>query len=243
MATVSFKRGAAAQAAPKQEEETQMPAVVVHHHPTGATTVAAASPAVPIPGLDGEFTAADITKPFLSVVSKQSKIMDTHPEFMGKFLYDKTHCLGDVIRVIVVGMKKYYEEQLEEDDRDSIPQRWDTSAEAKASGLQYRDVADIDLVIEDQTNELSDLARFEHKGKFYLPARTTVRGGAYRNTIGIILRDVTGWLGRVFHSGYYEWTTEKKSNDRTTWYVPVVKADGRVPEDLRERFRQEFGLA
>jgi len=240
MATVSFKRGAAA-AAPKQEEETQTAAVAVRE--PAAVAVSGSAGAAPIPGLDGEFTAADITKPFLSVVSKQSKIMDTHPEFMGKFLYDKTHCLGDQIRVIVVGMKKYYEEQLEEDDRDSIPQRWDSSAEAKASGLQYRDVADIDLVIEDQTNELSDLARFEHKGKYYLPARTTVRGGAYRNTVGIILRDVTGWLGRVFHSGCYEWTTEKKSNDRTTWYVPVVKADGKVPEDLRERFRQEFGLA
>jgi len=240
MATVSFKRGAAA-AAPKQEEETQTAAIAVRE--PAKVAVCGSAGAAPIPGLDGEFTAADITKPFLSVVSKQSKIMDTHPEFMGKFLYDKAHCLGDQIRVIVVGMKKYYEEQLEEDDRDSIPQRWDSSAEAKASGLQYRDVADIDLVIEDQTSELSDLARFEHKGKFYLPARTTVRGGAYRNTIGIILRDVTGWLGRVFHSGFYEWTTEKKSNDRTTWYVPVVKADGRVPEDLRERFRQEFGLA
>jgi hypothetical protein len=238
MATVSFKKGAAP-ASPKQEE-AQTAAVAVREQ---AGPVAAASAgAAQIAGLDGEFGQADIAKPFLSVVSKQSKVMDTHPEFMGKFLYDKQHCLGDVIRVVIFGMRKYYEEQLEEDDRDSIPQRWDSSAEAKASGLQFRDVCDIDLVIEDQTAELSDLARFEHKGKYYLPARTTVRGGAYRNTVGILLRDASGWLGKVLHSGFYEWSTEKKSNDRTTWYVPVVKADGKVPEDLRERFRQEFGV-
>jgi hypothetical protein len=239
MATVSFKKGAAP-ASPKQEE-APVAAVAVREQ-AGPVAAAGSAGAAQIAGLDGEFGQADIAKPFLSVVSKQSKIMDTHPEFMGKFLYDKTHCLGDVIRVIVFGMRKYYEEQLEEDDRDSIPQRWDSSAEAKASGLQFRDVCDIDLVIEDQTAELSDLARFEHKGKYYLPARTTVRGGAYRNTVGILLRDASGWLGKVLHSGFYEWSTEKKSNDRTTWYVPVVKADGKVPEDLRERFRQEFGV-
>lgn len=233
MPTVSFSRAKAA--APVVEAEP------VASTSTAVATIDAAPPPAPYvqsKQLEGEFSSRDLATPYLGIGQKTSKTTDDHPEWVGKWIYDKATCLGDTVKAVAIRMRKYYEEVTEYDSGD-IPQRWRSAAEAEASGLEFRDVADIDLLIEAETEH--DCA-IELAGKLYLPARLTVRSSSYKGVVGVIMRDLKGWLKADLASGYYEISTKKVTTPKNSWYVPTLSTAGKVPEDLRAAIASEFDV-
>lgn len=226
MATISFAK-AAPKAAEPTKTETPKPETAV------ATTPKASLPALAVsaPQLAGEFTRTDVATPYLSLGQKTGKLTDEHPEWMGKYVYDKADLLGDQIRVVVAAITKRYEEDLPF-GTEEIPRRYDTKAAADAEGVQVRDVADIDLLIEVE-GVPAEKATIEVDGKAYAPARYTVRSSAYGAMVKILLKDYSGWLKGNFHNGHYLIGTEKRTGPKGSWFVPRLKPDGQTSDALR----------
>jgi hypothetical protein len=190
--------------------------------------------------IQGEFTARDMAIPYLNLGQKSGTMCDNHPDWIGGFVYDKSSFLGNEIRIVVGRLKKRYEEVLEFGSPE-IPQQFDTIAAAQAAGIEVRDVAEIDVLVE-CNRDMEQFAMFEADGKAYAPARYVVRSSAYGRTVGIILKDLAGWLKNDLPSGFYAMTTEKRSGNGNSWFVPKLAAAGKVSEDLRNVIREKFGV-
>lgn len=179
---------------------------------------------------EGEFTAADIKLPYLTICQKSGNLMDSHPEWLGKWVYDKAASLGDTISVVFFKVKKFYLENLPFGS-DTIPRRFDTAAEAAEANCNVVDVAELDCLIEvaddfDGGKKIGD--------KSYIIARYTVRSTAYGATVRVLVKDSAMRLNNNLPSGQYKLKTEKKTNGSNSWYAPVLMADGKSPEDLQE---------
>lgn len=238
MATVSFnKKTKAPPAATQTAEQTNTPqtGALTATAPAAVSTSLAQSPQI-----QGEFTARDMAIPYLNLGQKSGTMCDDHPDWVGKFIYDKSTCLGEEIRVVVCRLKKRYEEATEFGSAE-IPQTFDTIAAAQEAGVEVRDVAEIDLLIECD-DETEQFAMLEADGKSWAPARYVVRSSAYGRTVGIVLKDLAGWLKNDLASGLYVMTAEKRSGNGNSWFVPKLATDGKVGENLRNSIREKFGV-
>lgn len=239
MATVSFnKKQPAPAAATQTAAATNTPqAGLILTAPPAAAPVAALAQS---PQIQGEFTARDMAIPFLNLGQKSGTMCDENPDWVGKFVYDKAFCLGADIRIVVVRLKKRYEE-VTEFGSSEIPQTFDTYAAAQAAGVEVRDVAEIDLLVE-TTPEIEEMAMVEDGETSFAPARYVVRSSAYGRTVGIILKDLAGWLKNDLSSGFYKVTSEKRTGNGNSWFTPKMATDGKVSETLRAVIREKFGV-
>lgn len=226
MSTISFKKAAPVATQPTKTE-TPKPATAV------ATTPKASLPALPMtsPQLSGEFTRNDVATPYLSLGQKTGDLTDEHPDWLGKWIYDKADCLGTSIKIVVAALTKRYEEDLPY-GTEEIPRRYDTKAAADADGVQVRDVADIDLFVE-VGEELAGKATVEADGQCYVPVRYTVRSSAYGATVKILLKDYAGWLQGDLRNGHYIMEAEKRTGPKGSWFAPKLKPAGPTSEALR----------
>lgn len=210
--------------------------------PTPATAVAitpkATLPALPMttPQLTGEWTRNDVATPYLSLGQKTGELTDEHPDWLGKWIYNKQDCLGDSINAVFAFITKRYEEDLEFGSED-IPRRYDRKADADAEGVQVRDIADLDLFIE-VGEEMADKATIEADGKYYAPVRYTVRSTAYGATVKILLKDYAGWLKGDLRNGLYVIEAEKRTGPKGSWFAPKLKPAGPTSDALKEALAQ-----
>lgn len=231
MSTVSFKR---AQELPIEQQQTApVRELAVAHPPETAV-------AVPMtfsnPALEGEFSAHDMGIPYLSIMGPTSKGFTEHVDWLGHWVYDKQYDLGATIRVVFLKMRKYYQEKLEYDS-DEIPQKWSTIAEARAAGVEHIECAELDMLV-----DVNGTAAVESGMVGNLaPARLTVQSTKYGRTVGVLLKDLAGWLKNDLSSGYYMMATEKKTNGKNTWYVPKLTTNGKVEADVRAEIKANFG--
>lgn len=193
------------------------------------TTELVAKMAMPS-AFEGEFTAADMKIPYLTLCQKSGNLMDEHPEWLGKWVYDKAASLGDKISVIFFRVKKFYVEALPYGS-DTMPRRFETLAEAREAGAEVQDVAELDLLVEvpadfDGGKKIGD--------KTYALARYTARSSAYGATVRILVKDTSLRLNGNLASGKYSMKAEKKTNGSNSWYAPVLSADGFAPEEVQE---------
>jgi len=210
--------------------------------------VAAPRPAAGLPTkfsgqqLEGEFSSRDMRIPRLQLGAKSGKLTDEHPEWIGHFIYDGAHNLGKSVTMVVVKIRKYYEENLEFGS-DEIPRRFDKKEQADAEGCAVRDVADVDMLVEvPDSDPVSDQGLIHLDKKAYLPARYTVRSTAYGNLVGILLKDWAGWLAQDLSSGIYTMSSEKRANSMNSWFVPALKTGGKIPAKLRAEITDKFGV-
>lgn len=213
-------------------------------------------PAEPTPQIQGDLSGARANIPFLSLGQKSSKFCDENPGLIGKWVFDKdtqvfppqepkayspelNRTLGaDSLLCIFTGMRVQYEEVVEFGG-GIIPTIWDTVAEAKASGMEFRERATIDLLVAfDREHDLSvDIA-----GLQFLPARFVARSTAFGKVAGVILRDFVPRLGKDLCSGLYELLPSKVVGKQNTYYVPVTKPAGKVTAGLRTAIKEMFGV-
>lgn len=199
------------------------------------TTALAAPIGVPS-AFEGEFTAADMRIPYLAICQKSGKMMDENPDWLGQFIYDKSAALGKKITVVFFKVRKFYLEDLPYGS-DGIPQKFNTVAEAREAGVDFVDVAELDCLIEvpadfDGADEI--------EGKFYIPARYTVRSTAYAATVKILVKDVSLRLKGNLASGLYTIDVEKKTNGSNSWFAPKLSAAGTTPEAVQEYISNHF---
>ncbi len=236
-----FKEPAAAQSAPAAEQTPTMAMVPIPKDPAPPNPVTAGPPQVCFPQLGGEFTPADAAIPYLALGQKSGMLTEDHPDRVGQFIFDKTLPLGRELNVIVCRMRKFYEEKTEYGGSE-IPRRFDKAAEASEANVGVQEVAEIDLLIEATSEAAQEHAVLDHAGQSFLAARYTVRSSAYRSAAGIIYRDYQGWLKRDLASGFYHISAAKRTGHGNTWYVPVLKTNGKVPAELRAKIKDTLGV-
>lgn len=195
----------------------------------------AAQMAVPS-AFEGEFTAADVRIPYLSICQKTGNLMDEHPDWLGQFIYDKAAALGKTINVVFFKVKKYFEESVPYGS-ESIPQKFDTLAEARAAGVEFKDCANLDLLIE---VPLDFDGAEEVDGKGWLPARYTVRSTAYGATVKVLMKDTSFRLKGNLASGLYKIEVEKKTNGSNSWFAPKLIANGFSSQNLQDFISSRF---
>ena len=192
------------------------------------------------PQLEGEFTARDVAVPRLKLGQKTGAATDENPDLIGKWIFDGVINLGTTVGVIVTRISKYYMEDVEYGS-DVKPQIFKKHSDAVAAGVLVKDVADIDLLIEVPAD--ADLpSAVLLNGKEYAAARYTVQSSAYGRTVGILLRDLGGWLKGDFASGSYTMDAVKKTDGKNSWFTPSLKAANPNSPELRSAIREAFGI-
>jgi len=211
--------------------------------PAPATTTALAAPATPASGIEGELDQRDIRLPRFNVVNPTSKLCTEQDFPAGAIVFEKEVTLfekgADQLDAVVLRLKKVYQQKLPFDG-DERPQVFDTSKEveenggttkyskeAEEDGRFYQSVAHIVLAVR-APNDLpaEELYRFshEHGGANWAVGIITVAGSGYTNFAVPVINKVFGALKSVgISGGFWGLGTEKRSNDKNTWYVPVAK--------------------
>lgn len=222
MATVSFKPAAT------PAESTEIVSG------PGTTALDCARKLPQCSGLVGDFSYADINVPYLSIVQKTGQVFDAHPEWLGHWLFDKQHSLGNVVQGIPLKMKKLYEADVEFGS-NTIPAKFESEAKAKASGLPYVTLAEIDVLIR-LPESLAEWAQIDD----WAPARYIVRRTAFRACVGTLLKDLAGYLRGNLRSGIYLWRVEKRVSDKNSYYVPSIQTETKTPVELLTRIDDMF---
>lgn len=208
------------------------------------------------PQLAGDWGGATEATPELRLSQKTSKYCEEGPlqgQF-GKWTYAKELVLGlpedpktyspeltrtlakDSVLVIVCQAAIMYEEQTEYGD-GNIPERWRTASEARASGLAFREVGIIDMLVafEGEHEQLLAIG-----GKGFLKARFYAKKSAFRDVAARIAADARTWLKGDLASGFYELGIEKLTGPKGAYWVAKAKSAGKVPEALRAAIKAEF---
>lgn len=195
--------------------------------------------------MDGEFSNQDIAVPFLKIGQKTSSGVDDNPAMIGAFVWGDGLVLGkDPMPVVFLRMSKYYMEKVAYGEAQ-IPKKWRLRAEADAAGVEYEEHGILELLIEVPKAKVSELEEFiclSVGDTDFLAARMDVKTRAYRNTIGVLLRDKDNWLKGFFYNGKYTIATDKRTDGKNTWFVPTIKACGPTAKDLQDEIRTRFGI-
>jgi hypothetical protein len=204
---------------------------------TTPETNAVVSAVIGVPSaFEGEFTAADRKVPYLAICQKSGNMMDENPTWLGNFVYDKMHCLGNKLNVIFFKCKKSYVEDLPYGS-EGFPQKFNTIAESREAGVAVQEVGELDCLIE---VPLDFDGAEEIEGKGYIPARYTVRSTAYGATVRILVKDVNLRLKGVLSSGMYTLAIEKKTNGSNSWFAPKLSPNGPTPEAVQNFITDNF---
>jgi len=204
---------------------------------TAPETNAVVSAVIGVPSaFEGEFTAADRKVPYLAICQKSGNMMDENPTWLGNFVYDKMHCLGNKLNVIFFKCKKSYVEDLPYGS-EGFPQKFNTIAESREAGVAVQEVGELDCLIE---VPLDFDGAEEIEGKGYIPARYTVRSTAYGATVRILVKDVNLRLKGVLCSGMYTLAIEKKTNGSNSWFAPKLSPNGPTPEAVQNFITDNF---
>ena len=197
-------------------------------------------------GFEGEWSSRHMATPYLSIVGKTSKAFDTHPDWLGQWLYDKEYPLGTELRVVFIRSKLWFVEDLPF-GTTQIPQKFARMADARAAGFNesnLKDMADIDLLIEVDLNVegAADLAHIIEGEKGYVLARYTVQSTAFGKTASILAKDMGGFLRGSLINGFYKMSTFQKVGQKGTYFIPILKTDGRTPASLKAQIAERLSL-
>ena len=220
--------------APAVIEKTET-AVVAQNHWGGAN-------------VEGEIDSSDIRLPRINLVQKSGELGDIFAP--GSFVFNREIQLSDgkePIEIVVLRIRKQYQEALEYDPDGPTPRVFNTAAEvrevgghfnydAKDDGGYYQEIAHILCLIEcpkDASEEQRDFFIYEHDGRNFALAMWTVAKGAYTAVAKTLFTAATGHLRNGLHLGKWAATSLKRTTT-FTWYVPQIRAAGKTTPEFQE---------
>jgi hypothetical protein len=223
-----------------QEPVTQAPAASTAIVPAPDTQVANIEDQYShVGGFIGEWSPKDMATPYLTIVGKTSKAFDVNPEWLGQWVYDKAYPLGTELRVVFISATKWIVEDLPFGTQQ-IAQRFSRMSDARAAGFNegnLKDTAELDLLIEVpiDVEGAADMAHIIEGDKGYILARYSVQSTAFGKTASILAKDMSGFLRGCMFSGFYTMITQVKTGQKGTYYIPVLKTDGKTPVGLKQQ--------
>jgi len=175
-------------------------------------------------GIEGEIDSADFSLCYLSLCQKSGTLADDFKP--GNFVFAKSIDLGTAISVIPVRATKFYEEDAPYGEGSG--QTWTKRSEIPP-GQPVREAANVDfLVLIDQPVSALSVSI---DGRTWACARFVVRKSSY-GVFKTLVTDTAGFLRNGLCTGQYSLTSEKKSNEKNSWYTPQLRANGAVDEAL-----------
>ena len=197
-----------------------------------ATTTATAEPETSLvapreytpSGIEGEIDSADFSLCYLSLCQKSGALADDFKP--GNFVFAKSIDLGTSISVIPVRAAKFYEEDAPFGEGNG--QVWNKRSEIP-SGQPVREAANVDFLV--QIDQPVSALSVTVDGKTFACGRFVVRKSSY-SVFKTLVTDTAGFLRDGLYTGQYTMTSEKRSNDKNSWYVPQLRADGKVSPEL-----------
>lgn len=209
--------------------------------PKGNTAVVPANTA---PDYEGEWSPSMNKDPYLSLFSNKSDNADEFPEWIGTYVVAKKFSLGKEIVAIPVMLKNWFEEKTEFGSGD-IPDRWNTSAEAIASGKEYQTVGEVQFLVEvPEAKAGEDIVQdhaVEYGGKLYVPVKYTCRKTAFNTVYAQIRTDKNRWLKGRYANGQYRLGITKKTSP-VAYLAPTIRNAGATPEAVSNDIREKHNL-
>jgi hypothetical protein len=203
------------------------------------TSVALAMPESGFDDVEGDFDDRDVRAQYLSLVARTGELVDQFGA--GSFVLNKELKVGNgkdkPVNITILGIRKHYEE-LVPFGSEETPQLFDTKEQAVAAGfstewdakkrvgavLTCRSLVEVP----DQ-----DFSMYEFGGKFYAEATWVLHKTAYKAAaIDIIKARSKGHLKDGLWKGGWLLTSALKQGGTSTYYVPVLKKNGRHPDDF-----------
>ncbi len=231
----------AAEAPSKETSESAAPVAKQEAH---ALAPVASMP--PVTGLTGEWGTKDIQIPRLSLVQKSGTLADEFPK--GSFVFNKELVVGDgnqSFELTILSARKYYMEDLPFGESDEMPRIFDRLEDARAAGFttewdsdrpRVKEAADLVVLVPMPL----DHATFSFGGNGYTRALWTLVSSAYNSAAKpMVTAAVCGHLRDGVHRGGWDVTSSLRSNQRNSWYVPVVRARGLHQEEFLEFIESE----
>lgn len=182
-----------------------------------------AVPAAPMSGIVGEVDAQDFSLCYLSLCQKSGQLADDFKP--GNFVFGKAIDLGTTALVIPIRATKFYEEDC--------PFGTGTGATwARRSDIpdvEFREAANIDFLV--KIDQPVSALSVSYEGEVWACARFVVRKSSY-SIFKTLVTDTSGFLKGGLYTGRYQLISEKRSNEKNSWYVPTLRADGPVVSGL-----------
>ena len=197
--------------------------------PTTEPTDQLAVPAAPMSGIVGEVDAQDFSLCYLSLCQKSGQLADDFKP--GNFVFGKAIDLGTTTLVIPVRATKFYEEDCP--FGTGTGRIWTRRADIPEEEA-FREAANIDFLvkIEQSVSALS----VTHNNETWACARFVVRKSSY-SIFKTLVTDTSGFLKGGLYTGRYQLISEKRSNEKNSWYVPTLRAEGPVVSGLIEEIK------
>ena len=200
-------------------------------------------------GIEGDIDPDDIRLPRINIVQSTSQIAD---EFQsGAIVLDKEVELGNdecPINLVVLYGKKLYQQKLPFGESEESPLVFASRAEVREFGgtteyskeaiadkRYFEDLAHFILALEFDADIAEKLGRceFDYNGNHYLRAAFTVNGSGYNSFAKpVITAAATGSV----YSRRWSLRTEKRSNAKGRWFVPVPRLKERITDPAELEF-------
>lgn len=178
----------------------------------------------------GDSSATQVRPPSLRIIGKTGRLCDQFPKNIGELVYDGEVILGTSVKAVVVSMKFGFEETIPYGG-DDIPERWDSVADAKASGKDYHPTAIVSLLLEmPQGIELGE----QIDGHFYAPAVFYIKKFDVSTWNSILKKDATLRYKGDPRKGLYTISAKLIKGKANSWYGPELKAAGNTPDKVYE---------
>lgn len=187
-----------------------------------------AVPAAPTSGIVGEVEAQDFSLCYLSLCQKSGPLADDFKP--GNFVFGKAIDIGTTALVIPVRATKFYEEDCPFGTGTGTT--WTRRSDIPE--VMFREAANIDFLV--KIDQPVSALSVSYEGEVWACARFVVRKSSYP-IFKTLVTDTSGFLKGGLYTGRYQLISEKRSNEKNSWYAPSLRADGPVVSGLIEEIR------
>jgi hypothetical protein len=176
-------------------------------------------------GIEGEIDSEDFSLSYISLCQKSGDLSENFKP--GNFVFGKAIDLGTAVKVIPVKATKFYEEDVPYGE--GTGRKWFRRVEIP-EGAPFRGAANIDFLVQvpQSVSALSVLNGEE----IWACARYVVRGSSYPIFKLLITDSGSGFFKNGMWTRTYELQSERKSNDKGSWFAPRMISVGPTEASL-----------
>jgi len=196
-------------------------------------------------GLEGDFGSEDLQTPYLKILQPNSN-SDLKRDHEGEFAIESLKlALGEEIKVIVITMRKLWQEVLSDADRKADPSRFPTIFVNKQAGLEacveVTACAELDLAIVREKDESGyDTAMVKHEDVGLVMARYTVTGRSYKLAKSVFTASRMAGDSHI-SDHYFMFQAVEKPAFNMPYRVPMSSMGEAVPKDLQKKILESIG--
>lgn len=171
--------------------------------------------------VDGDTDSDDFEIPSVKVLHPMSDLADDLPDLVGQWVYNSEIGMGKTLEVVLVNIRKRFQEVVDDYDPNAPPEVFETRADALEARVPVRPLAIVDMLITCPEG-LEDEAMVEVDETPYLMARWYCRSG-YRKFMGPLKNHELKRIDKTPWDRYFTITAVKRKGGKGRNWDPVLK--------------------